>query len=542
MLQAPDYRAALTFARRLMASVSPRQRGAWEVLEWVDDHEEFLGFGLRHVAYAVEGIDTGLEEMDDDVLVTRMRSRRKRGRLYDLEGLRGVLMSSGRRTQRTVLDAALGLLDKAAARERGTATTGLDQTCQALGRLFGLSTPERELLRLFVLSRMVAPLGALIETVRDHQLLRLEAAVAAALSMPETSVTALLDPSGRLLETGLLVSDHDDVGLGSGACATATTIEVASVVLGLVQSRARKVPALRRRLVGARVPAELELGDFDHLARDRDLAVRLLEEAGAADLPGLNILLYGPPGTGKTEFAKCLAEAAGLDLFAVGELEVRRQSAVRARRLTHLRQLQALLRGNGECALLFDEMEDLLGDTSILASLFGARRAPTGQKAQVHTLIEGNPVPVIWTCNDLDGFDPALLRRMTMAIEVPVPPARARLSVWNRTAARAGLELSPTDLSAIARDLPRRGREPDRAPVVGRGADLADSARPAAAVGWDRGGGGPGRRPGGGAGGGLSGRRVCSPDALTIKGFRRFYCGLAGTLRYAPRLEGWPRG
>jgi hypothetical protein len=41
-------------------------------------------------------------------------------------------------------------------------------------------------------------------------------------------------------------------------------------------------------------------------------------------------------------------------------------------------------------------------------------------------LLETNPVPAIWICNQLDGIDQAHVRRFDLVIEVPLPPLQAR--------------------------------------------------------------------------------------------------------------------
>ena len=40
-------------------------------------------------------------------------------------------------------------------------------------------------------------------------------------------------------------------------------------------------------------------------------------------------------------------------------------------------------------------------------------------------LLETNPVPILWTSNNLYEIDAALLRRMTLAIELKQPPGSA---------------------------------------------------------------------------------------------------------------------
>jgi transitional endoplasmic reticulum ATPase len=62
-------------------------------------------------------------------------------------------------------------------------------------------------------------------------------------------------------------------------------------------------------------------------------------------------------------------------------------------------------------------------------------------------------ITTLWTCNELDEFDPAMLRRMSMAIEVKTPPIFVRERVWRRNLELCGVALSEHEVRAIARDL-----------------------------------------------------------------------------------------
>ena len=73
--------------------------------------------------------------------------------------------------------------------------------------------------------------------------------------------------------------------------------------------------------------------------------------------------------------------------------------------------------------LLFDEMEDIL-ERDIFSALFGRRTGDS--KIHLHRMLETNPVPVLWTTNDIESCDPALLRRMTLTVEMRTPGPRVR--------------------------------------------------------------------------------------------------------------------
>jgi hypothetical protein len=54
-------------------------------------------------------------------------------------------------------------------------------------------------------------------------------------------------------------------------------------------------------------------------------------------------------------------------------------------------------------------------------------------------------VPVIWTANDIDVLGPAVLRRMTMCLELRVPNLAARTVLWRRLGEAHGVALRDTD-------------------------------------------------------------------------------------------------
>ena len=190
-------------------------------------------------------------------------------------------------------------------------------------------------------------------------------------------------------------------------------------------------------LVGARQAARLERADFAHVA-DADFLMRLLHGAVAVQAPGVNILIHGPPGTGKTELARTLAAEAGLVLHGVGEADVDGEEPNRWDRVTALQLAQRVLSRRTGAVLLFDEMEDLIGDARPSGGDFFAKRE--GSKIFVNRLLETNPVPVIWTTNAIDNVDPAILRRMSFVLKLDLPSRAAAQRILARIAHEEGVE------------------------------------------------------------------------------------------------------
>jgi len=190
-------------------------------------------------------------------------------------------------------------------------------------------------------------------------------------------------------------------------------------------------------LVGARQTARLTLDDFGHVA-DADLLRRLLAGALAHRACGINILIHGPPGTGKTELALALAAAAQAPLHAIGEADDDGDEPSRWDRVQALQLAQRALSGQTRPAiLLFDEMEDLIGDAQRSQGDWMNRRE--GSKVFVNRMLETNPLPVIWTTNALGNVDDAILRRMSFVLHLRHPPRNTALRMAERIARDEGI-------------------------------------------------------------------------------------------------------
>ena len=260
---------------------------------------------------------------------------------------------------------------------------------------------------------------------------------ALALDEDEAVIERVLSPGARLFTGGLLRLRND------------RDLEVLGRLRSLV-ARGTPLPAEPcDALLGAAAgPSPLKWEDFAHLGEEAELLAAVLRAAVAARRTGVNILLYGPPGTGKTSLAATLAARIGVRLRPVGEADEFDEEPDREERMSALRLGQQMLPAGGSL-LLFDEAEDFFAGHRFM---HGDRIAPS--RVFTHRLLETNPIPVIWTANDLGAIDRAALRRMTMCVKVKLPAAPVRARLWPRIAAEEGVALSGADAVAMARLVP----------------------------------------------------------------------------------------
>lgn len=223
-------------------------------------------------------------------------------------------------------------------------------------------------------------------------------------------------------------------------------IHLAERLGGLIHACAPGGVDLRTELLGAPVSARLPWTAFRHLGAEIEIARRILQRTASANGEhGIHILLYGPPGTGKTECAASLAAEIGLPLHVIGERSEHGREPSRGERLSDLLLAQRI-GTSGNAVYLFDEAEDLFRPRT-------SDREPD-PKIFVHRLLESAKVPTIWAANDIEAFSPAVLRRMSLCIEVRLPPQDRRAELWQELAEAEGVALDQATARKLARLIP----------------------------------------------------------------------------------------
>lgn len=295
-------------------------------------------------------------------------------------------------------------------------------------------------------TRVEGLLDVMSECRRGYRKLSREAGLLALLlDAPLADVAKSLTVAAKLLASGLLQLDR----LGC--------LEVQGRLTALIRQDIRPAPDFFDQLLGPCRPPSLPWEAFAHLGREADIAASVLRAALVGRETGVSILLYGPPGTGKTSFAATLTARVGAKLRPVAEADEDGDEPQRHDRLAGLRLAQRLAPSGGT-VLLFDEAEDLFVHRGIHDD-----EPVTSSRVFIHRLLEGLTVPVIWTANDISVLGPAVLRRMTMCLELKVPNLAIRTQLWRQMGEAEGVVLQDRDAARLARLIPA-------APAVASGA------------------------------------------------------------------------
>jgi len=329
---------------------------------------------------------------------------------------------------------------------------------------FGLDDIDTEILLLLLRYERNNDLEQFADEVL-HRLHGPAAAVAALLGIERREARRRIAAGGVLIESGLVCLDEGGCGLAGYGGHLKLAPPLRKVMDHGYDSRQEWVAAL----IGEPLATPLTWEDFDHLGPVRDLAAKMMAGAGKNGASGINLFLHGPVGTGKTEFAKMLAGDVGMSIWSIGETDDQGGEPTRGERLAALKLAQRLLAKRAGALVLLDEAEDVLASEM---PFFGpiAGRSRGRSKVYLNRMIEQNPVPIVWTCNDVAAIDPAILRRMTLAVEVRTPGRSARARIWNRVLDETGLKLGG---DAVARLSSRYSAPPAVAANAARAAVLS---------------------------------------------------------------------
>jgi transitional endoplasmic reticulum ATPase len=402
-----DGASLLIYARNVLGSVEPASDEAQVLVGWLARNRQKLG------------LDDGLfTESDSD------RGER-----------RGKTRAIGK-TRWSAFEQALHV--RTGGDGAGVAHS-LDAGFAAVSDALGLQGLDAALFRLVVLYRLDNRFERLFDGLATAQgrpgiLRRYPDLLALLIGAAPVAINARFRADAPLVASGVIRLDDDG------------DIQITSRLVSLIHACALGDADVRTELLGAPVLAKLPWVAFRHLGSEIEIARKVLRQTvTAGDERGVHILLYGPPGTGKTECAASLAAELGLPLHVIGERSESGREPSRGERLSDLLLAQRI-GASGKALYLFDEAEDLFRPRV-------SEREPD-PKIFVHRLLETASVPMIWAANDLDAFSSAVLRRMSLCIEVRLPPQDRRAELWQELAVTEGVALDAPTARKLARLIP----------------------------------------------------------------------------------------
>jgi ATP-dependent 26S proteasome regulatory subunit len=285
------------------------------------------------------------------------------------------------------------------------------------GAGFGLSAEECRVLLFAVVAGADGYLDDALPggtTTAGHDL---DYLTAAATGLPLPVVRAALSAGGLLLRSGLIRRYPRSYEMSDRL----------QLIDGMAASFAEEEQALpfEQRWLARVPPPDVRLEELGHLRAELDTAVAILRGAFERPGPGVQILLYGEPGVGKTELARLLAAEAGATAYQLPDACGNGAPMGADLRLRRYAFMQRLLAQQPRSLIVLDEVEEMLASER----RWGDAPPSSPQKAWKNRLLEDGQVPGIWIGNWIHAIDPALLRRFTLALRVPNPPARARIAM-----------------------------------------------------------------------------------------------------------------
>jgi SpoVK/Ycf46/Vps4 family AAA+-type ATPase len=299
----------------------------------------------------------------------------------------------------------------------------LYRNIELVSDLIGFSELDQELLAFVVLLHSYTVLTDCLEGWQNGAVPALSEVLAIALGVGRKEIQAVLRGGSPLCAAGILKVNLVETDLS----------DILNLLEGLdstLLDEASSGPDLFRQYFRPAPPARHSIHEFPHLKDDLAVLHRIIQAGCREGTPGINILFHGVTGAGKTALVKALAASLEAPLFEVShetEDSDLQEQQVRFRSYLLCQRVLATNRGS---LILFDEIEDLFPDSVL--PFFGRTTGSGRYKAWTNAVLETNPRPAFWLCNQVEQIDLAFRRRFTYTLELRTPPRSVRRSMLER--------------------------------------------------------------------------------------------------------------
>ena len=292
-----------------------------------------------------------------------------------------------------------------------------------LGELLNLDEVQQSVLTFAALSEQHPFLSDILENIRTTSTDAVAKLLSVALRVRDAEIRRALRPNGPLLLSRLVSIETKprgpDLELAMPPNLRSALFSPASSLEKLMSSFLEPAPR-----------PKLKAADFAHLSQETELLVSYLSNASDGLHSGINILIYGVPGSGKTEYVRWLATRLAKRLYQVRATDDRGEAINGHDRLAFFQVTQSFLQSS-DAVILFDEVEDVFPvGMSAFGSLFS--REPVAGKMFINRILENNPIPAIWVCNEVAHIDKAYLRRFDFSFEMGIPPVAVRRDILTK--------------------------------------------------------------------------------------------------------------
>lgn len=287
-------------------------------------------------------------------------------------------------------------------------------------KLIALSKTEVQILKFILALHNQSGLNSAADLLGELNGSSIQSALSIILNMPEHKIKIALSGNGKLIRSGILKFRTGEMSyLRSKLC----LMDGISNMLFNPGSG-----EMLHHFFQKGKDAHLKPADYNYIADDYSLIKKYLQEGKKQSLKGINILVYGCPGTGKTELTRTMSRDLGLDLFEISTVNTDGDTLNGSRRIDAFQLSQQILAQHDKALILFDEIEDVFPSVSF----FFGTSAEEKRKAWINKLLEENPVPAFWVCNDIDELDNAYIRRFDIVLKLDPPPKNVREKMLNK--------------------------------------------------------------------------------------------------------------